>query len=110
MINCFNNSPNFSALSNPMNNLPISTFSCNQIVPVQSSFPSQVSFGMQNPIILKTLLENYTQNFKKEEIVSLSQETKLSPDMNNEISSIVSNLGMGRRSLEDQSLDCLWSY
>ncbi|OIT22421.1 PREDICTED: NAC domain-containing protein 100-like [Nicotiana attenuata] len=88
MINYFNNSPNFSALSNPMNDIPISTFSCNQIFPVQ----------------------NYTQNFKKEEIVSLSQETKLSTDMNNEISSIVSNLELGKRLLEDQSLDCLWSY
>lgn len=93
MINCFNNSP--------MNN---------QIFPVQSSFPSQVSFGVQNPTVLKALVENYTQNFKKEEIVSLSHETKLSTDMNNEISSIVSNLEMGRKLLEDQSLDCLWSY
>ncbi|MCD7447515.1 hypothetical protein HAX54_031011 [Datura stramonium] len=107
--NCFNSSP-FPVLSNPVDIFPTSslpnTFSFNQIVPVQGTFTiNPASFGVQDPAILRT----YSQNFKKEEIASVSQET--------DISSIVE---MKRRFVEDevpsaamvglQGLDCLWSY
>ncbi|CAN4100408.1 unnamed protein product [Withania somnifera] len=116
--NCFNNSP-LPVLSNPMDissttSLP-NTFSCNQIMPVQGTAftTNPSSFGVQDPAILG-------HNFKKEEIFGVSQETRvISTDMNTEISSIVSNLEMKRRFLEDQvpsaamvdlqGLDCLWS-
>ncbi|XP_055830512.1 NAC domain-containing protein 100-like [Solanum dulcamara] len=127
-VHCFsnfftaqNNSP-FPLLSNPMDIFPTSslpnTFSCNQIAPFNTN---PASFGVQDPsILLRTSLDNYGQNFKKEDIFSVPQETGvISTDMNTEISSIVSNLEMKRRFLEDQvpsaamvglqGLDCLWS-
>ncbi|CAN4099385.1 unnamed protein product [Withania somnifera] len=119
--NCFNNSP-LPVLSNPMDILPTSAFSCNQIAPVQETFSTNPgSFGVQDPAVhVRTSLENYGQNFKKEVIFSESQETGIvSTDMNTEISSIDSNLEMKTRFLDDQvpsaamvelqDLDCLWS-
>ncbi|KAJ8560548.1 hypothetical protein K7X08_022408 [Anisodus acutangulus] len=123
MTNCLNNSP-LPVLSNPMDDFPTSslsnTFSSNQIVPVQGTFTNPGSFGVQDPTILRTFLENYGQNLKREEIFSISQEAGQSNDMNTEISSIFSNVEMRKRYLEDQvppsalvgpqGLDCLWNY
>nr|GMC50681.1 NAC domain-containing protein 100-like [Ipomoea batatas] len=66
------------------------------------------SFPIQDPAILTSLLAGCGhRSFKTEkEMVCGSQET--------EISSVVSNLEMGRRAFDDhqnpQELDCLWSY
>lgn len=129
-VHCFsnfsapqNNPSPFHLLSNPMDNFPLlsnpNTFSCNQIAPFTTN-PG--SFGVQDPssILLRASLENYSQNFKKEEIFNVPQDTGvISTDMNTGISSIASNLDMKRRFLEDQvpsapmfglqGLDCLWS-
>ncbi|OIT35143.1 PREDICTED: NAC domain-containing protein 100-like [Nicotiana attenuata] len=105
MINYFDTSPNFAPLSNPMdifprNSLP-NTFSWNQTVP----FPQPGSFPVQDPAVLRNLLENYGQNMqqslkKEKDMVSVSQETGLSTDINTEITS----------SVVQQDLDCLWTY
>ncbi|XP_042482015.1 NAC domain-containing protein 100 [Macadamia integrifolia] len=83
------------------------------------------SFFMQDQAILRALLGNNgasmrQSNKAEREMVSISQETGLSTDMNTEISSVVSNHEIGRRSFEDQEdpstsggpvdLDCLWNY
>lgn len=112
----------FPVLSNPMDIFPTSTlpntFSCNQIPPFNAN-PG--SFGVQEPsILLRTSLDSYGLNFKKDEIFNVPQETGvISTDMNTELNSIASNLEMKRRFLEDQvpssamvglqGLDCLWS-
>ncbi|KAJ8553675.1 hypothetical protein K7X08_024353 [Anisodus acutangulus] len=107
MINSFNTSPNFPVLSNimdifPRNSVP-NAFSWNQTVPIQHTFPQPGSFPLQDPSTLRNLLDNYGQNmqqsFKKEkDMVSVSQETGLSTDINTEITS------------SQQDLDCLWTY
>ncbi|KAJ4961748.1 hypothetical protein NE237_021658 [Protea cynaroides] len=83
------------------------------------------SLFMQDQAILRALLGNHGTNMKQStkaerEMISMSQETGLTTDMNPEISSVVSNHEMGRRSFEDQDdpstsggpvdLDCLWNY
>lgn len=108
MINSFNNSPNFPLLSNSIdifqrNSLP-NSFTWNQNVPLQHNFPQPGSFPIQDPATLRNLLENYGQNiqhqsFKKEtDMISVSQETGISTDMNAEITSA------------QQDLDCFWTY
>lgn len=92
-------------------------------IPVNFQYPS--TMAMQDQSILRGLFENYgsntRQNLKTEkEMVSVSQETGLSTEVNTEISSVVSNLDMGRRTFDDQQAptasvgaleyDCLWSY
>lgn len=104
MINSFNTCPNFSILSNSndifqRNSLP-NAFTWNQTVPLQHNFPQPGSFPLQDPATLRNLLENYgQQSFKKEtDIISASQETGISTDMNTEITSA------------QQDLDCFWTY
>ncbi|KAF8408127.1 hypothetical protein HHK36_007270 [Tetracentron sinense] len=80
---------------------------------------------MQDQYILRALLENHGSNMKQScktemEIVSISQETGLTTDMNNDISSVVLNHEMGRSAFDDQEnpassagpvyLDSLWNY
>lgn len=102
---------------------------------VQGNYQFSPSFQMQDPSILRSFLENCGQNMMKQGFkiekdgISGSQETGVSTDINTEISSVVSNLEMGRKSsLEDhqevpppssssaaavvgpQDLDCLWGY
>lgn len=88
--------------------------------------PIQDNDDNNNTSILRTLLENCGQNMKQsfnkteKERFSGSQETGLSTDINTEISSVVSNLEMGRKdhhqpeppstTVGPQDLDCLWSY
>lgn len=88
--------------------------------------PIQDNDDNNNTSILRTLLENCGQNMKQsfnkteKERFSGSQETGLSTDINTEISSVVSNLAMGRKdhhqpeppstTVGPQDLDCLWSY
>ncbi|KAL2462919.1 NAC domain-containing protein [Forsythia ovata] len=113
VIHCFNN-------VNPMDTFPTnSTFSWGQFAPIQGGFQ------LPDSSILRTILGNYGQNIiqnskNKKEMVSVSQETGTSTDINTEISSVVSNHDMGRQSIEDQeapstsvnpqNLGCVWSY
>lgn len=106
--------------SYPTTSLVPNTFSCNQIAPFTTT-NNPASFGVQDPsILLRTSLDSYGLNFKKEDIFNVPQETGvISTDMNTDITSVVSNLEMKRRFLEDQvpsagmvglqGLDCLWS-
>lgn len=80
---------------------------------------------MQDHSILRALIENQgsnmSQSFKTErEMISVSQDTGLTADMNPEISSVVSNLEMVKRPFNDHDapstsagpmdFDCLWNY
>lgn len=129
-VHCFSNfltaqNNCFPLLSNPMDSYPTTslvpnTFSCNQIAPFTTT-NNPASFWVQDPsILLRTSLDSYGLNFKKEDIFNVPQETGvISTDMNTDITSVVSNLEMKRRFLEDQvpsagmvglqGLDCLWS-
>ncbi|XP_044484259.1 NAC domain-containing protein 100-like isoform X2 [Mangifera indica] len=83
-------------------------------IPFSSNFQIPNSVLLQDHSILRTLVENRTcQSFKTErEMVSLSQDTGLTGDMNPEISSVMSNLEMVN---QDQGpgaldLDSFWNY
>ncbi|PPR92280.1 hypothetical protein GOBAR_AA28384 [Gossypium barbadense] len=77
---------------------------------------------MQDQSILRDLLENHGSNMKseRETMVTVSQETGLTTDINNEISSVVSNLEIRKRPFDDQQhpsastgpldFDCFWHY
>lgn len=130
LLNAFNNSL-LTVSSNPSDNFPRMApsnlyYSAGQVAQIPAAnlqYPN--SFVMQDQTILRALLENngsnMRQHFKTErEMISVSQETGLTTDMNPEISSVMSNLDMGRRPFEDQEgpsssavpidLDCLWNY
>lgn len=130
LMSYFNNPPAFAtSSSNPAEIFPrgpfLNTFSWSQLGPVQGNYQFSDSIPMQDPSILRTLIgscgQNIIHSFKTEqqERISGSQETGLSTDMNTEISSVVSNLDMARKSsVEDQKapstsvgprdLACLW--
>ncbi|XP_059643472.1 NAC domain-containing protein 100 [Cornus florida] len=123
------NNPLFPFSPNPLDifpriSLPNSFYSA-QTPPVQGNFPFPDSLSMQNQAMLRGLIENYGpnmgQSFKTEkEMVSASQETGLSTDVNTEISSVLSNLEMGKRPFDDPEapstsvgpleFDYLWNY
>ncbi|KAK2965317.1 hypothetical protein RJ640_010642 [Escallonia rubra] len=127
MTNYYNNpaypfSPILSNIS-PRFSIP-SSFSRGQSAPTTGNFQFSGTLPLQDQAILRGLLENYgssmRQGLKTEnEMVTASQETGLSTEMNTEITSVVSNLGMGRRSLYEHDapstsvgpldLDYLWS-
>ncbi|XP_022736817.1 NAC domain-containing protein 100-like [Durio zibethinus] len=120
------NSPLLPVSSNPTDIFPLSnSFYSAQAIPSLSNFQFPGSVLMQDQSILRALIEshgsNIRQDFKTErEMVSVSQETVLTTDINNEISSVVSNLEMGKRPFDDQEapstsagpldLDCFWHY
>ncbi|KAF9623703.1 hypothetical protein IFM89_003848, partial [Coptis chinensis] len=130
MIDCFN-SHLFSTPTNPSDNISqssllLSKYSLpNSLYSTHHTHPNLSNFQYQGSNFIQAWLENQgsamKQNFKTErEMVSISQETGLTTDMNTEISSVVSNHDMGRRSFDDQQdpspstepvdLDCLWNY
>ncbi|XP_022768651.1 NAC domain-containing protein 100-like [Durio zibethinus] len=110
--------------------IPLSnSFYCAQPVPVPVPVPSNFQFPgsvlMQDQSILRALIENRVSNMRQDfktekEMVSVSQETGLTTDINTEISSVVSNLEIGKRAFDDQGgpctsaapvdLDCYWHY
>ncbi|KAJ1438924.1 NAC domain [Sesbania bispinosa] len=116
--------------SNPLDILPRMTPSGSLYsthgVQVQANLPFPGSvYTMQDQSILRALYENNGSNlingFKTErEMVSVSQETDLTTDMNVETSSVVSNFDMGRSHFDNQNhphasvaavdLDGLWNY
>ncbi|KAE8716037.1 NAC100 protein [Hibiscus syriacus] len=77
-------------------------------------FPGSVLVREQS--ILRDLLENHGSNMKteRETMVSVSQETGLTTDINNEISSVVWNLDHHRQqqhpSAAPGDFDCFWQY
>lgn len=86
ITDCSFNFSSFFPTIFPRNTQPTSLFN-----PQSISFPSNSQFP------------NLARTFKPEgERISLSQETGLTSDMNNEISSVVSNLEMGRFPFENQ--------
>ncbi|KAJ8772951.1 hypothetical protein K2173_028128 [Erythroxylum novogranatense] len=80
---------------------------------------------IQDRSILRALIENQGSNMdqgleKEREMISVSQETGLSADMNTEISSVISNFEIGKRAFDDQEtpsgsagpldFDGFWNY
>ncbi|XVF09043.1 hypothetical protein REPUB_Repub07fG0056500 [Reevesia pubescens] len=123
------NNPLLPVSSNPTDSFPriplSNSFNSAQSVPFPSHFQFPGSILMQDQSILRALIENHgsnmRQDFKTErEMVSVSQETGLTTDINTEISSVVSNLQIGKRPFDDQEapstsagpvdLDCFWHY
>ncbi|KAF8399506.1 hypothetical protein HHK36_015373 [Tetracentron sinense] len=127
MIDCFN-SPLLAASSNPSDAIFSKTSLPNSLYSVHGApnlgilqYPGSVL--MHDQSILRTLLESHGSSMKQScktemEMVSISQETSLTTDMNTEISSVVSNQERGRRAFDDHEgpytgpvdLDCLWGY
>lgn len=118
--------------SNPQEILPRipisgSIYSSQQPLEVPSSV-----YPVQDQSLLSALLEHHRSNLRsgfnfkpeRDKMVSVSQETGLTSDMNPEISSVVSNFDMGRRDFENQqnppassaaaaapvNLDSFWNY
>lgn len=86
---------------------------------VISQFPS--SNPIQSHVFLKGLMGNYVPNLKTEDrVISVSQETSLSNDMNTDISSVVSNIDLGRQCFDEYEapstsggaleFDYAWNY
>ncbi|KAJ7956417.1 NAC domain protein [Quillaja saponaria] len=128
MVDSFYNPP-FGVPSNPSENFPRIPFSSPLYFPQGIQVPTNLSLPnsvyLQDQPILRALLENHESQmrngFKTErEMISVSQETGLTTDMNNEISSVVSNFEMVRRQFDHQQhpsaasgavdLDGLWNY
>ena len=129
IIDCFNNNPLLAITSNPSDIFPRIPFpnpsfsSQSATIPGNLQYPT--SLLMQEQPILRALLENHVSNPRhsmksNREMISVSQETGLSTDINTEISSVVSNLELGKRPFQDQhvpstsvgpvDLDSLWNY
>ncbi|CAK9158652.1 unnamed protein product [Ilex paraguariensis] len=120
----------FPLSSNPSNIFPRfslpNSFSLGRSAPVLENFQYPGSIPLQDQGIMRNSLQNYgpnmKQSFKTEEdhMVSVSHEIGLSTEMNFELSSVVSNLEMARKSFDNQEapstsggpqdLDYLWSY
>lgn len=128
IFDCFNN-PLLAISSNPSDifqrfHLPNPFYSSHAAtIPGTLQYPT--SFLMQDQPSLRALLENHGSNMRQSQklerdMISVSQETGLSTDINTEISSVVSNLELGKRPFEDQhvpstsvgpvDLDPLWNY
>lgn len=113
--------------SNPSEVFPRIPFS-NSFYPAQAAtvsanlqYPGSVLMQDQLRALIENQGSNMKQSFKTErEMVSVSQETGLTTDMNTEISSVISNLEMGKRPFNEQEapstlagqmdLDCFWNY
>ncbi|KAJ9677450.1 hypothetical protein PVL29_022440 [Vitis rotundifolia] len=128
LFDCFNN-PLLAISSNSSDifqrfHLP-NPFYSSQAATIPGTLQYPTPFLMQDQPSLRALLENHGSNMRQSqklerEMISVSQETGLSTDINTEISSVVSNLELGKRPFEDQhvpsssvgpvDLDPLWSY
>lgn len=131
IFDSYSDVPNYGVSSNPSDNLPRippsgSLYSSQpHQAPSSLALPSSI-YGMQDQTILRALLENQESNrnnFKPgREMLSVSQETGLTTDMNPEISSVVSSLDMARRPVNNQQqqlpnalsagmdYETLWTY
>ncbi|KAL6175480.1 hypothetical protein ACLB2K_052121 [Fragaria x ananassa] len=108
-----NNNPLFSVSSNPSNNNNNNAFP--QVTYQYSAPVSSANFKFPSSVVmqdhLRALLENNVsfmrQSFKTErDMISVSQETGLTTDVNPEISSVMANHEIGRRPFDDQ--DSFW--
>ncbi|PWA69827.1 NAC domain containing protein [Artemisia annua] len=113
MFNNFHNSPIFSFDPNHHNMMLES-----QSNPIMHHFSSSSPFLVHDQSILRGLVGSHNHGLKTEtEMVTLSHNTELSSDKNNEISS---NFDKGKIGIDDQDapstlvgpvdLDCLWNY
>lgn len=120
MLDSLFNNPDFSFTSNFDRPRIENTVSIGKSVH-HIQFPQNSTFPVNDQAFLRGLIENYGQNMKLErDIITGSQETGLSTEMNTEISSVMSNLEMGKRKFEDQEtpstlvgaidMDCIWNY
>ncbi|XP_021891877.1 NAC domain-containing protein 100 [Carica papaya] len=127
-VPCFSNNPidvrtNQNQFNNPLvaNQFDTFPFSSNSFYSPQTLQLPGGSVLIQDQSLLKALIENHGQTTERDKMISASQETGLSTEINNEISSVMSNLEMGKRSFGDQQhppststqpvdLDCFWSY
>ncbi|GMJ05770.1 NAC domain containing protein 100 [Hibiscus trionum] len=139
-VPCFSN-PIDSFPDNPLL-LPVSSSPANifpripapnPFFPAQPvGFPSNLQFpggsiSMQEHSILRDLLESHGSNMKieRETMVTVSQETGLTTDINNEISSVISNSEIRKTPFDDHhhqqqhpyapsaapvDFDCFWRY
>ncbi|KVH98868.1 NAC domain-containing protein 100-like [Cynara cardunculus var. scolymus] len=87
----------------------------------QFQFGSGYTFPGQDQTILKGLIEDHHGFEMDGEMVTGSQETGLSSEMNTENSSVMSNLEIGKVGFQDQEapstsvapiddMDCIWNY
>ncbi|XP_028753643.1 NAC domain-containing protein 100-like [Neltuma alba] len=111
IFDSYSNFPNYGVSSNPSDTLPRIPISGSLYSTQPHQAPSSLAlpnsiYGLQDQTLLRALLENQESNrnnFKPErDMVSVSQETGLTTDMNPEISSVVSNLDMSRRTFDNQ--------
>lgn len=129
MVDSSNNSL-YGGSPNPadiLSRIPVSgSFYSAQTAPLSGNLHFPSSVAMPDHSFLGAILgnqgSNLRQSFKTEnEMVSVSQETGLTTDINAEISSVISNLDIGRRQFHYQEapstssagpadLDNLWSY
>ncbi|KAK8537596.1 hypothetical protein V6N13_096589 [Hibiscus sabdariffa] len=135
-IDDFPDNPLLHVPSNPRDVFPRipppNTFFPAQPVALASNLQFPGSVLMQEQSILRDLLENHGSNMKaeREAMVSVSQETGLTTDINNEISSVVSNLEIRKTPFDDHhhhhhhhqqqqpsaasaapvDFDCFWHY
>lgn len=98
--------------------IPLSaSFYSAQSQPPNLPLPPGSVYSMQDHTILRALLENHGSTSRNggDKMVSISQVTALTSDINPEISSVMaSNFDMGRKAFENQhnpvDLDSLWNY
>ncbi|KAB5524150.1 hypothetical protein DKX38_021899 [Salix brachista] len=116
-IDSFNNHL-LAASANPLEVFPriplLNPFCTTQAVPVSGNLQYPGSVLMQDHSVLRALISNQGTNMKQ-------QSFKTERDLNAEISSVISNLEVGKRSSDDldgtpstlapsMDLDCFWSY
>lgn len=119
----------FAVSSNPSEVFPriplLNSFYSPQAVAASGNLQYPGSVSIQDRSVLKALIENQGSNMKQQssklerDMASVSQDS--AADMNNEISSVISNLEAGKRSFDEQEappstlvqsmdLDCFWNY
>ncbi|XP_050376458.1 NAC domain-containing protein 100 [Argentina anserina] len=111
IVDYINNNPLFSVSSNPSsNNNAFPRVTYQYAAPVSSAnfqFPNSVLMHDHLRALLESNVSFMRQNFKTErDMISLSQETGLTTDVNPEVSSVMPNHEMGRRPFDDQ--DNFW--
>ncbi|KAF9667388.1 hypothetical protein SADUNF_Sadunf15G0017900 [Salix dunnii] len=128
-IDSFNNHL-LAVSANPLEVFPriplLNPFCIPQAVPVSGTLQYPGSVLMQDHSVLRALMANQGTNMKqqslkteREMVMSVSQDS--TTDLNAEISSVISNLVLGKRSSDDldaapstlaasMDLDCFWNY
>ncbi|KAL3574824.1 hypothetical protein D5086_022925 [Populus alba] len=119
----------FAVSSNPAEVFPriplLNSFYSPQAVAASGNLQYPGSVSIQDHSVVKALIENQGSNMKQQssklerDMASVSQDS--ATDMNTEISSVISNLEVGKRSFDEQEappstlvqsmdLDCFWNY